>query len=153
MTGTTLAGCCSGAVPSQAANASGARPGAQFGNRVTIQTISDGSSNTILVGNKYVPLADYSSTAGTGWDQSILQGLQNGPARSGNTAAPNGSGLPAYLQDSTVATGDYWGGPFPGGGVFLMGDGSARTIPYSINRTSLLYLLAPADGQAVQIDQ
>jgi prepilin-type N-terminal cleavage/methylation domain-containing protein len=151
--GSNLTGCCSGG-PSQAAKPDGTRPGAQFGNRVTVQTISDGSSNTILVGNKYVQLADYSKTSGNNWDESILQGSWGGPGRSGiNTNPPNGSGMPAYLQDATVGPNDFWGGPFPGGGVFLLGDGSARTIPYSINRTTFRYLLAPADGQATTIDQ
>jgi prepilin-type N-terminal cleavage/methylation domain-containing protein len=140
MSGTTLANCCGGG----GTNA--------YGNRVTVQGISDGSSNTILVGNKYVQLADYSRTAGSGWDESILQGNWGGPGRTGNTAAPNGSGLPGYLQDTTIGPNNWWGGPFPGGGVFLLGDGSARTIPYSIDRTVFLYLLSPADGQVVTID-
>ena len=122
----------------------------------TIQGISDGSSNTILVGTKYVPLSQYGRTQGDGWDEGILMGNYGGAGRSGNTTGPDGSASPAYLQDSTAnnnGAGNYWGGPYPGGSPWLMGDGTVRTITYSVDKLTLQYALDPADGQTRSLDQ
>jgi len=123
----------------------------QAGNKRQIQTIIDGSSNTILVGTKYVQLSQYTRNAGNGWDEGILQGNWGGPGRSGGTAASDGSGTPGYLQDNTYGQTDWWGGPYPGGSNFLFGDGAVRVIPYAVNRTTLLYMLNPSDGQVVNL--
>jgi len=133
--GTNLVGCCGGA-----------------NQKKTIQGLSDGSSQTILLGSKYVQLAQYSRTAGNGWDESIMQGAWGGAGRTANTAAPDGTPQPAYLQNNTYGQANYWGGPFPGGGVFLMGDGSARTIAYSVNRTMFQWALLPSDGNSMSLD-
>jgi prepilin-type N-terminal cleavage/methylation domain-containing protein len=124
----------------------------QKGNARTIQTISDGSSNTILVGNKYVQLSMYSYSSGNNWDEGILAGNWGGTARDGNTNAPDNSGNPAYLPDGKYGPGDYWGGPFPGGALFLFGDGRVTTVNYSVNRTQFMYMLNPSDGMAVQLN-
>jgi prepilin-type N-terminal cleavage/methylation domain-containing protein len=121
------------------------------GNKRTIQGIIDGSSNTILVGTKYVQISQYTRTAGNGWDEGLLQGNWGGPGRSGGTAASDGSGTPGYLQDGTWGQTDWWGGPYPSGSMFLFGDGAVRMIPYSISRTTLAYMLNPADGQVVNL--
>jgi len=126
----------------------------QKGNIRTIQGIIDGSSNTILVGTKYVQISQYTRTSGDGWDEVIVWGSQGGAGRTGNATAPDGSnvaGLAAYLQDGTYGAGDYFGGPYPGGSMFLFGDGAVRMIPYSIDRTNLRNLLWPADAQVVNL--
>ena len=143
--------CCAGTGGANNQNANGAFPLGTAGRLtsvVTIQGIPDGSSNTFLVGHKYVGLNDYGRTAGNGWDESILQGAWGGAGR----AEPN------YRQDAAGgAAGDWWGGPFPGGGMFLFGDGSVRTIPYGITTgtnlaTSQFYrLMHPSDGQVVNL--
>jgi prepilin-type N-terminal cleavage/methylation domain-containing protein len=113
--------------------------------KARVETIPDGSSNTILVGHKYVNLADYQRTSGDGWDEVAF--VPNGGAgRSGAT----------YRQDATgsgAGPDNWWGGPFPSGGLFLLGDGSVRTIAYSINSTTFGYALLPNDGQPVNFDQ
>jgi len=124
---------------------------AQAGNKRQIQTIIDGSSNTILVGTKYVQLAQYTNTVGSNWDEGLLKGNYGGTARGGSGGGPDGSGTPGYLQDTTYGPGDYWGGPYPGGSLFLFGDGAVRVIPYATNRTNLLYMLNPSDGQIVNL--
>jgi len=136
-----LVGCCSGG-------------GDQTrGNGRTIQSISDGSSNTILVGHKYVQLSMYSYNQGNNWDEGIYGGNWGGPGRSGvSCGTPNGTPNPAYFRDDTYGPCDYWGGPFPAGGIFLFGDGSVRSVPYSVDRTNFARLLAPSDGQPVSIN-
>jgi len=110
-------------------------------NKRSIQGISDGSSNTVLVGHKHVRTEYYSRTAGSDWDESILVGALGGAGRSSWN----------YRQDNPGSTaGDFWGGPFPSGGMFLFGDGSVRTIPYSWGGTNnMQFAIRPDDGQTV----
>ena len=138
---TALDGCCGGGGTNQK------------GRVRTIHGISDGSSNTVLVGSKYIPISQYGRTSGDGWDEGILAGNWGGPGRSGSTGAPDGTVAPAYLQNTTFGAGNYWGGPYPGASPWLMGDGAVRAISYSVDRTVLLYALMPADGQARALDQ
>jgi len=138
--GIGLVGCCGGGGSQQKGNAR------------TIQSLVDGSSNTILVGTKYVQITMYSYNSGNNWDEGPLAGNWGGPNRSGNTGGPDGSAAPAYLQDSTYGPGNYWGGPYPGGSLHLLGDGHVATIPYSVNRTTLAALLAPNDGLPVSLN-
>jgi prepilin-type N-terminal cleavage/methylation domain-containing protein len=107
--------------------------------KMTIQGIQDGSSNTILVGHKYVQTTQYGRTSGDGWDEVVI--VSNGGS---------GRSTSVYLQDnaSTGANGQ-WGGPFPGGGLFVLGDGQVRTINYSISATTFGYALTPNDGQVL----
>jgi len=104
----------------------------------TIQGIQDGSSNTVLVGHKYVRINMYGYTNGDNWDEVVTVG-NGGGGRCGYT----------YKQDSTDGPDNWWGGPFPGAGLFLLGDGSVRSISYGVNNTTFSYLIQPADGQAV----
>jgi prepilin-type N-terminal cleavage/methylation domain-containing protein len=102
----------------------------------TIQSIPDGSSNTILVGHKYVSINDYTRTSGDGWDEVV-------------TVPNGGAGRSSYTlqQDSTAGPGDMWGGPFPGGALFLLGDGAVKSIAYAVNGTTFQYLIRPNDNQ------
>jgi len=104
-------------------------------NKKTIQGIPDGSSNTILVGHKYVRLSDYSRNRGDGWDEVAIVS-NGGSARASIT----------YLQDSTTGPNNQWGGPFPGGGLFVLGDGSVKTVNYSITSATFNSALRPDDG-------
>jgi prepilin-type N-terminal cleavage/methylation domain-containing protein len=109
-------------------------------NRKTIQSIPDGSSNTILVGHKYVPLSNYSRTSGDGWDEVVI--VPNGG--SGRSDA-------TLVQDGTAGANNWWGGPFPSAALFLLGDGSVRGVSYSITTgnwaSTFAYALQPDDGQ------
>jgi len=107
--------------------------------RKTIQSIPDGSSNTILVGHKYVQTTQYSRNSGDGWDEVVTVG-NGGAGRWGST----------FIQDNAQqGASDWWGGPFPGGGLFLLGDGSVKNIAYSVNGTTFNNLLQPDDGQVL----
>ena len=120
------------------------------GNGRTIQGIADGSSNTILVGTKHIQPSDYARTAGSGWDESILQGGWGGAGRSGS-ASINGV-TPGYAQDANRGASNWWGGGSAGGGIFLFGDGRVRSISYSVTSANLLRMLLPSDGQVVNLD-
>jgi len=107
--------------------------------RRTVQGISDGSSNTILAGHKYVRTSQYGRTSGDGWDEVVI--VPNGGA---------GRGGIAYRADNnTVDPNNDWGGPFPSGGLFLIGDGTVRTVNYSITPATFANALNPSDGQVL----
>jgi len=112
------------------------------GKKATIQGISDGSSNTILAGHKYVQTTQYGRTSGDGWDEVVI--VPNGGATRASAA---------YLQDNaTTGANGQWGGPFPGGGLFLIGDGTVRTVNYGINTTTFTNALLPNDGNVLGND-
>jgi len=89
--------------------------------KITIQGITDGSSNTIMAGHKYIQIAAYSTETNT-----IME--------AGSTATSRGTSR--YARDGTqtygAGTSPDWGGPFPAGGLFLFGDGVVRLIPYNL---------------------
>jgi len=111
----------------------------QTNNKRTIQGIGDGSSNTILIGHKYIQTTAYGLQTGAAGDESILQ-----PASGANRLAAS------YVQDSTTAGAADWGGPFPSGGMFLFGDGSVRTLPYGF--ASFGAALTPNGSETISFD-
>jgi prepilin-type N-terminal cleavage/methylation domain-containing protein len=121
--------------------------------RKTVDSIRDGSSNTIFVGQKGVARGMYGYNRDDNWDESILVG-NGGCSRYGidihSRRNPVAIVAMRYIVDppGTRPPGDYWGGPFPSGALFLMGDGSVRTIPYSVTPSTFGYALLPDDGQA-----
>lgn len=122
-------------------------------NKLTIQGITDGSSNTILAGHKYMQISTYSTETNT-----ILTSPANNNA-SGMATVRFGHG---YARDGTAPATNQsttnWGGPFPAGGLFLKGDGTVTLIPYNLGTanagnsgTQALpfgFMLRPSDGQS-----
>jgi len=140
--------------------------------KFAIQNINDGSSNTILVGQKSLRTEQYSPRRGWDWDETIgwggSGGTCRGPApwmgglddrgipRDGYWArqvflvqrdgpAPAPSGQPP--KPGQIDHGAAWGGPYSAGALFLMGDGSVRTIRYGIQRDAMLAFLTPNKGE------
>jgi prepilin-type N-terminal cleavage/methylation domain-containing protein len=103
---------------------------------VTLVQISDGTSNTIAVGEKSLRLDRYNTNTGTNWDDVAFVGF-GGCNRSGSTVQRD--------SDSIVAD-NMWGSPFNGGTPFVMYDGSVRLIRYGYDVTSLL---TPNGGEVV----
>jgi prepilin-type N-terminal cleavage/methylation domain-containing protein len=136
--------------------------------RRTIQSISDGSSNVPLVGEKALRLPKHTDNGGNDWDECILEGGWGGTGRSGNSNGNNEQGAPGTNpllgQASFILVRDkndnnqpiqhnaHFGGPWGGGVHFLMGDGSVRSIGYSITPSALGWTLNSTDGQVVTLD-
>jgi prepilin-type N-terminal cleavage/methylation domain-containing protein/prepilin-type processing-associated H-X9-DG protein len=119
-----------------------------------IQHVTDGTSNTLLVGEKAMDRALYSY--GTWWyDEPCLSGGTAGTSRAG-TATPlfPDTTLPLPAHNGTeffTQGGGAFGGPHAGGVQFVLCDGSVRSIPFNTPTNILDLLLNPADGQVVQL--
>jgi prepilin-type N-terminal cleavage/methylation domain-containing protein len=101
--------------------------------RMSISRIPDGSSNTILAGEKALQISEHDNDIAASYDESIVQGGWGGTARAGNDIQTNdAAGLSSYVlvrdlpnEVDPVQT-QHFGGPFSGGVLFVMADGSVR---------------------------
>lgn len=118
-------------------------------NKRTMTDVTDGLSNTILVGEKQCHPTVLGTSGGdnepwqnSGWDQDHV--------RFGESVPDSDSNHP----DSTQAT--FWsvrfGGSHPGGFAAVMGDGSVKFIRYGIDATSWMNISLINDGQVITVD-
>jgi prepilin-type N-terminal cleavage/methylation domain-containing protein/prepilin-type processing-associated H-X9-DG protein len=106
---------------------------------LTLSHITDGTGETILLGEKSIDPRAY-TTGGWFWDEPIACGGNGGNAR-------NGSG---FARDEVgVNYANNWGSAHQGGGQFAFCDGSVRSLPYSISSTILEAMLTPNGGEVV----
>jgi prepilin-type N-terminal cleavage/methylation domain-containing protein/prepilin-type processing-associated H-X9-DG protein len=113
----------------------GAIPG-----QISLAAVTDGLSNTLCIGEKQLDIKNY----GAGdWhdDQGWVDGWDPDIMRSTDYASPE--------RDKVGVTGYYFGSAHPGGMNGLMGDGSVRMIPYTMNLSVFRLLGHRADGQVV----
>jgi prepilin-type N-terminal cleavage/methylation domain-containing protein len=120
---------------------------------VTVQTIPDGSSNTVFVGEKALRTSEHTDDTGNNWDESILQGGWGGTGRRGNTNTANDANGQASFTMSRDSASNYagddnrFGGPFGAGVHFLFGDGSVKFVSYSVDPSVLCFALNTRDGK------
>jgi prepilin-type N-terminal cleavage/methylation domain-containing protein len=112
-------------------------------NHITLPQIHDGTANTIYCGLNCIPISSWDSPNANGgsWDETWFSGGYGGSGRDNGTVLP----------DPLDATGNYqgnWGGPYPGGSLFGMCDGSVRTITYGTNITPWM---TPNGGETAQL--
>jgi prepilin-type N-terminal cleavage/methylation domain-containing protein len=123
-------------------NSTSGTPGAASTRR-RLQSISDGSSNTILAGHAYIATADYTVTASSTTLAPIFAGGNVSTARSGL-----GDTSSTWLRDDVASTSNQWGSPMPEGGLMALADGTVRLFPYSVPLTNFLL---PSDGNSVDL--
>ena len=98
------------------------------GNKTLTQISSaNGTSQTLMVGEKSWRTDRYGSTNGDDWDETVLQG-QGGCTRWGSGVSRDAAG-----SDYTN-----WGSPFEGGCPVVMCDGSVRLIPFGYANMNLI---------------
>jgi len=110
------------------------------GPTLAIKDITDGTSTTLLIGEKSLDPRAY-DTGGWYWDEPIFAGGGAGGTVRG------GSGL--YRDAVKVLFEDNWGSTHPAGAQFLRADASVNLIGYGTSSTTLKALLTPAGGEIV----
>jgi hypothetical protein len=135
--------------------------GSMWGQNSTFATITDGASNTVLVGEK--AMAPQAVAAGVWyWDEPIIEGGTGGAARCGENlyqdqslrSFPENASGPGWFDPTTNAFcgGGNWGSPAAGGVQFLFVDGGVRNINYAIAPPVMRNLIQPNDGNIVVIN-
>ena len=99
---------------------------------MAVVTSQQGTSNTILAGEKAMDPGNYGNTQSANWDEVIYSGGYGGTGRGGNIIVKDAPG-------NNFA--NNWGSPFQAGGLFVMTDGSVRLISYSNSGTITGYAL------------
>jgi prepilin-type N-terminal cleavage/methylation domain-containing protein/prepilin-type processing-associated H-X9-DG protein len=107
--------------------------------RRRLSDVSDGTSSTVLVGEKSMDPRDY-TTGAWYWDEPFYTGGNGGNARDGTGLAQDRIG---------VSFANNWGSPHPGGCQFAMVDGSVRTVPYAGSGATMKALLTYNKGEVI----
>ncbi len=119
----------------------------------TFASITDGASNTYLVGEKFVSRASADGGAEVGDDQGPYQCDERDNIRW--TQSYNGLFLPPELDTKGPDSNDEdtlrWGSAHSGGFGMAMADGSVRTLAYDIDETIHRSLANRKDGKAVSL--
>jgi len=111
--------------------------------QVQIGEIRDGTSNTLLIGEKYVQPEHYETGSATGDDLTQFQGCDDDSIR-------NTSTLP-FQDRSSFNTGAAFGSVHAGTFGSVLCDGSVQKISYSIDQQTFIYLGRRADGQVMTL--
>jgi prepilin-type N-terminal cleavage/methylation domain-containing protein len=111
---------------------------------VSISSITDGTSNTILIGEKYLDRAIVNTSTDCNDDQGYTDGWDNDTICFGQNTPP--------LQDGIVGTcGLYFGTPHQVYMQSVFCDGSVHTIHLSVTPTVWSRLISVNDGQPVDL--
>ena len=118
--------------------------------QVTLAGIGDGSSNTLLFGEKHIRP---NSLRGKNEDRSVFGGQNNSIRRLAGIGA-NGDVRPLRAPDDQngALANTSFGGPHPGICQFVFADGTVRGIAITTDLQTLTYLVSRNDGQAVSIE-
>jgi prepilin-type N-terminal cleavage/methylation domain-containing protein len=111
--------------------------------RVTMNTVPDGTSNTLLVSEKRLDIRRYNSGDWhddqgwvDGWDPDVMR-------ETGQRPRPDGTDVNGYE----------FGSAHPSGIQGVFGDGSVRSISYSVSEVMFNRMGHRRDGQTVNFDQ
>jgi len=114
--------------------------------RTSVRTsqITDGLSNTILIGEKHVSRERYATGTDWGDNEPSFSGFNNDNHRSTNLYWP-------YQRDATGLSIGSFGSAHYSAGNFVMCDGSVRSLTYSIDKTVFRNLGNRHDGNSLPL--
>jgi len=116
------------------------RPGTTVG----IEGVPDGTSATVLLGEKSMDTRRY-DTGGWLWDEPVFAGgAAGGTVRSGTTV---------QRDRPNVWFPDNWGSAHAAGCHFAFADGSVRLFRYGVDPAVMRVLLTPAGGEVVSLPE
>jgi prepilin-type N-terminal cleavage/methylation domain-containing protein len=115
-------------------------------NCLGIHHITDGTSNTLLVGEKSMAPQMY-ETGTWYWDEPFFTGGSDGTVRSGTVVQPDSRSL----EKGRLFRWN-WGSPHTSAAQFYFADGSVRPVPYATSANVVAALLTPSGGEAVSSD-
>jgi prepilin-type N-terminal cleavage/methylation domain-containing protein/prepilin-type processing-associated H-X9-DG protein len=109
--------------------------------------ITDGLSQTVLIGEKAMSPNDYSS--GTWyWDEPFFTGGSGGTQRGfGNYLPSEGVQVVRDARDMGFSFRYNWGSAHIAGAQFLFADGSVRVVPYGTPPDQVRAILTPSGGE------
>jgi prepilin-type N-terminal cleavage/methylation domain-containing protein len=113
-----------------------------WSSRTRFESITDGLSNTFFVGEKHVPVGKY------GREDNGDGSIYNGDPLNVNAARVAGPNYP-LAASPTAPYQINFGGSHPGICQFLLGDGSVRPVPLTVDLTTLDRLAVRDDGLPV----
>ncbi len=113
-----------------------------------VEMIRDGTSNTLLVGEKAMDL-NYYDVGGWHWDEPAFAGA-GGTSRGGNKIIQDKAD-PTAPWDQTFfgVDGGHWGSAHPGNCQFIYADGSVRPLSYTTPENVVRMLLTPNGGEVI----
>jgi len=118
---------------------------------ITLQSISDGTSNTFMVGEKALhPMqhgrdgGDNEAAMNAGWDECVVRIADQTRPPLPDLNAPNPASGTNWNQQ--------FGSPHPGGVNFVMCDGSVRTVKFSVSLTVYQAAATRAGGEVFSVD-
>jgi prepilin-type processing-associated H-X9-DG protein len=116
---------------------------------LSLTDITDGSSNTILIGEKALNPTIYNMRSSWYWDEPFFVGGSGGTQRGLGPIADDGT---LIVQDN-INMGDAfrynWGAVHPGGAQFLFADGSVRLVAFGTPAGTVVALMTPSGGEVV----
>jgi prepilin-type processing-associated H-X9-DG protein len=127
---------------------------------IRMKDVSDGLSQTLLIGDKFVPTANYDGTASNGFnyegdDRGWTEGWDYDTVRTSGMAPIADRYLkPIYYPLGGTGFWQYnlpFGSAHPGGINCAFGDGSVHTISYEIDRTLFNYMGDRRDGSVIKM--
>ena len=110
---------------------------------IGLEQVKDGASNTVMIGEKHLPYAEYDTGASLGDDQTMLLG-DDADIRRWMSGPP--------LPDSTPGEPDRFGGPHSGGACFVFCDGGVRLVARDLDQGVCRNLGNRRDGKQVSFD-
>jgi hypothetical protein len=134
-----------GGSPTQAASDPATFPGIHYDkSKVRLADITDGLSNTIMVGEKYLNPDNYATGNDAADNENLYVGFDNDNSRS------TGIGSFPPRQDKRLLSAHIFGSAHASGFQVVLCDGSVRMIAYTIDQPNYQYLGNRMDGENIK---